>query len=98
MLTTLFLVWIIFLSPDLSDNEVGLYFVYILSAFPAVGILGAFYSDWVLWLLRGICQVLPVLIIVLCIGLILLRSVCLSFLLKVKWCIVLRFKITLTTT
>ncbi len=31
----------------------GLYFVYILSAFPAVGVLGAFWSDWVLAAIAG---------------------------------------------
>lgn len=47
LLTTLFLVWILFRRPDISEDEIGAYFVYVLCAFPAVGILGAFYSDWV---------------------------------------------------
>jgi hypothetical protein len=45
--------WILFRRPNISEDEIGVYFVYILSAFPAVGILGAFYSDWVLAAIAG---------------------------------------------
>ena len=39
-----FLVWILFRRPDISENEIGLYFVDFIFAFPALGILGAFNS------------------------------------------------------
>lgn len=53
LLATLFLVEILFRRPDISDDEIAVYFLYILSAFPAVGILGACYSDWVLAAIAG---------------------------------------------
>jgi hypothetical protein len=53
LLTTLFLVWILFRRPDISEDEIGVYFVYVLSAFLAVEILDAFYSDWVLAAIAG---------------------------------------------
>jgi hypothetical protein len=43
-LTTLFLVWTMFRRPDISENEIWLYFVDFIFAFSALKSLGAFNS------------------------------------------------------
>jgi hypothetical protein len=54
LLTTLFLVWTLTRRPDISENELGLYFVDFIFAVPALGILCAFILARSWQILRGI--------------------------------------------